>query len=175
MTYEFGVGIHSDILLYTNKLINLGYDYVAELPVMLWLANLQISHKNLFENFEEIEINGKSAEIDELVTKAKTIADLLPLNEAEFNKRISSKHLSDFSNGEHSILYEFNVIENLLILEATKRDDETNTPFNLLTLNATSIEELAKEYLKFASSNAKLGKYQTLVPTIYNQLKEYKI
>jgi len=158
MTFEFDVGFHGDIILYDDsKIINLGYEYNSELPVMLWLANLQISHSNLFEDFKLTKINVESKEIDELMKKVKTIADILPLTEEEFNKQMSSKYLSDFSNGDHSTLYEFIVNKSLLVLEATEKVDESNTSSKVLALDVANMKEMAEKIFKICSGQPWTG------------------
>ena len=174
--YRFLLGYHGDIYLYpkTNKRnIDLGYHYNLKLPAMMWLFNVQVSKKNIFEKFENFEIYEEVRSDENLKDILKDFIEIseLPYNKEMFNSEIDIRGISHFSNGHHNTYYQWtlNKDKNLDLHRSFRDNDEKDIA---LTLSINDSVDLMESYWDFLKSEDKLFVYREDTKRLINSLRE---
>jgi len=173
MKFKFGLSHHGDVGLdIDDKGYNLGYNYLSELPIMLFLNHKQNNFGNLFKNVSMPKMNSdyiEDYELEEMLEKANGLSQKLPISVEEFNQEIRNNRLSNFNDGFFYESYNFSVNENSLLL-LSRQYKNSDSKEVILRLDKKSSESLAETYFKFIADRTELEKFQGHLKRIFSKL-----
>ncbi|MBS3141435.1 hypothetical protein J4405_04805 [Candidatus Woesearchaeota archaeon] len=185
MRYEFRMLAQGDLGLRIGEdEINMGYIYPETLPVYFWLVHMQKARErrdsddNLMRRInqdllipmplEDEERGELGYELNRDVENALELAARLPLSEQEFN--FGTIYFDSFSNGIHSVFYQFSLKGERLRLEWNLKDEYKKKEGHNIPVG--DIPELVETFLKFVREKEGIEGLQDRIIQICERLRK---
>ncbi|MEN9626647.1 MAG: hypothetical protein RL557_975 [archaeon] len=141
--YTFRRGFHGDIVLEHNQdFFNLGYNYVAELPLVLWLHILSSEGENMFASFPEEKPYKLEISEEEIINQILRAPFRNRLTPPEFNEQIAICNIDSFCAGNNRTHYTWELRDDKKLYL-----DRVDKP--VLSLDCRQDREFINDYLTF--------------------------